>query len=545
MKSSFLVSLSIFLSLQAFAEKKTPEQYWTETNFSTNVLLTELRLLQSESCYAELKAYRGCVAAVNAIAAKAEPALQLVPTNVARDVGPVTKSFGPLSLVRVLEENPAAQESLRVIWEKSEAKRKRKNEALASAFQATRASRTDFETIFRELIPVALKDRNQDALVAGSAASAFLAEAVDAHARIEPMAQLQDSMNDANENFTGIGATLQSLSGKTVVASVIEGGPAEKSGVKANDVILAVDSSATEGKKVDDVVKLIRGPEGSTVTLRVLRKGQSANIRIVRAKIKLENVEAKIINDLGAVVGFIKLRSFMDKKACTIIAQKIQEFESQRVTGIVLDLRGNGGGLLDQGVCIGGLFLGQKVVVKVKDLESDRFEDLPASRPAITKLPVVALIDGGSASASEILAGALQDYQRSWVIGERSFGKGTVQAPSGFYNQNIVLYRTIQRFYQPSGRTNQMVGISPDIEVPAKLNATADERFTLREGDIYPNGLEAVGPVWRQARPADVQRIEGCLSRGGLAKAKVAAAERSETPADYQLLTAQEVLGCK
>lgn len=539
-------SLSLLLSNLAFAEKKTPEKYWSETGLSTNALLNDLKILSSASCHSEIKAYLGCVAAINAMAALADPPLQLVPSSLARDssmaFGAAIKSYPGLSLVQVKVEK-STDESLRLVWEKSEVRRKKTREALAKLFESRKAH-SNFELIFKDVASHALKDASKDSLAAGGAVSAFLTESMDAHARVEPLAQLQDSMNDADQSFTGIGATLQSLNGKTIVMNVIDGSPALRSGVRPNDIILNIDGVSADGKKIDQVVKLIRGPESSLVSLRVQRKGEEILIPITRGHIKLENVESKVVEDLGSRIGVIKLRSFMDNKACSLISAKLSELQQKNITGLVIDLRGNGGGLLDQSVCIGGLLLGAKLIVKVKDLQSDTFQDLSASGSAQTSLPIVTLIDAGSASASEILSGALQDHKRAWVIGERSFGKGTVQAPTGFYNQNIVMYRTVQRFYQPLGRTNQMVGISPDIEIPAKPDATADDRFMLREGDIYPNGLEAVGPVWSQARPEGVKKIANCLEAGNLAKAKYEEAVARELVADYQLLAAQEVLRC-
>jgi carboxyl-terminal processing protease len=543
----FLLALPLLLSSQAFAEKKTPEEYWAETRLTTESVLRSHRILKRVSCYKEAKAYQGCVAAVNAVAAMATPALQLVPAMLLEDAsmnyGPVVKEFRGFSLVEVKEET--SEDSLRVIWERTEARRKKTSEAISELFLSTKSSRqpTNFETIFREVRELAVKDPANDPMAAGAAVSAFMKAAVDPHARIEPLAQLMDASNNADESFTGIGATLQSLNGKTVVVDVLEGSPALRSGVRPNDIIAYVDQLSTEGKKLSEVVKVIRGPEGSEVTLSVIRKGETVSIPIIRGRITLDNVEARVVEELGARYGLIKLRSFMDRRACAQIGEKVRELGIKGVEGLIFDLRSNGGGLLDQSVCIGGLFLGSEVVVKVKDLQSDSFRDMRAFGAPATSLPMVTLINGGSASASEILAGALQDHRRSWVLGERSFGKGTVQAPDR-WAQGIVMYKTIQRFYQPSGRTNQLVGISPDIELPTRPDMSEDDRFVLREGDIYPEALAAVGPVWQQPRPTEVKKISDCLASGDLARQKYEKALSKELVADYQLLAAQEVLRC-
>jgi carboxyl-terminal processing protease len=282
------------------------------------------------------------------------------------------------------------------------------------------------------------------------------------------------------------------------------------------------------------------------VKLKVLRDGKEISLDIVRDTIKQDNLEAKVVSDLGRKIGVIKLRSFMDKNACGKMGQKLLSLEStDKVEGIVLDLRGNGGGLLDQAVCMGGLFFGKKVVVKVRDLQGGTFKDMFGSLPAATALPVVALIDAGSASASEVLSGALQDQQRAWVVGERSFGKGSVQAPSIFAgNEKIVLYKTVQRFYQPLGRTNQIVGIEPNFVRPIKPNATEEERFALRERDYFPNALDAESQAWVETRKEKVAKVESCVASGKLAEKKYAELTAARSNADYQLLAAQEVLNC-
>jgi C-terminal peptidase prc len=536
-----LFSLALSFPFLAFAEKKTPEQYWMETGLTTEVVEKQLDLFAPENCTRNLESFRGCVAGVNAVGGLAEPPLRLVPTSVAAEVGATVEDIGYFRLVNVREE-ASTDESFRATWEKQEARRKKFNAEVEKIFATRKVG--NFSAVFRYVVQRSVPDRARDPLAASLAVSAYAQEAIDAHARIEAYAQMVDSQTDTDESFSGIGATLQALDSKIVITAPIEGSPAEKAGIRPNDLILAVDGKSTEGMKLDAVVKLIRGPRGSTVQLKIRRSGAEILIGIERGDIRLENVEAKVVSQLGSPVGLVRLRSFVDQNACRVIEEKVAELQKQGVRGLVLDLRGNGGGLLSQAICIGGLFVGQKVIVKVKDLNRDLFESHIAKNGLVTNLPLVILIDAGSASASEIVSGALQDHQRAWLVGERSFGKGTVQAPEPFFNQRIMLFRAIQRFYQPSGRTNQISGISPDFETAVKPNATADDRFRLREGDFYANSLGAEGPKWQQARPERVASIGGCVTRGQLAEKAYRAAGGKGQLADYQLLVAQEVLLC-
>ena len=540
----FLLLLALVFTLPSHAEKPTPEQYWSRTGLTTKAVTQELQILESKSCLAGERTYLGCLAAINAVAGMAEPALIFVPKKLVKQasagVGEEVFSFGEFSLAKKLPDEASDQDTLRSNFLRQDSKRKiLRKENLASIQAAPR-----FSEVFTKVVELSKIDAQKDALAAAAAVSAFFSEAVDSHARIESYEQLQDSLNDADKSFTGIGANLQEFSGKIIIQSPIEGSPAMRAGLKSNDILLAVNHVPVGKKKITDVVKEIRGPEGSQVVIRVARKGTEMDFQIVRQKISLPNVEAKVVQDFGISVGVIRLRSFMDNEACMQVAEKIEWLKTQKVSALVMDLRGNGGGLVNEAVCMGGLFVGEKVIVQVKNLESNEMRGHRSWATQLTQLPMVTLIDSGSASASEILSGALQDYQRSWIVGERSFGKGTVQAPRAFYNDKIVLFRTIQRFYQPSGRTNQMVGITPDFEVFEKLGASDEDRFRLREADIYPFGLEAVGPVWKQPRVKEVTKIQSCLSSKGLAAKKAQQLEQEEKLVDLQLLTAQEVFLC-
>lgn len=540
----FLLLLALVFTLPSHAEKPTPEQYWSRTGLSTKAVVQDLQILEAKSCLASERSYLGCMAAINAVAGMSEPPFIFVPKKlVAQEnagVGEEVFSFGEFSLAKKLPDQASDQDTLRSNFFRQDTKRK----LLRAELLAARKFAPKFSEAFSKVVELSKIDPKKDALTAAAAVSAFFAEAVDSHARIEAYEQLQDSLNDADQSFTGIGANLQEFSGKIVIQSPIEGSPAMKAGIKSNDILLAVNQVPVEKKKLTDVVKEIRGPEGSQVEIRVSRKGSEMNFQIVRQKISLPNVEAKVVQDLGASVGVIRLRSFMDNQACIQVAEKIEWLKSQKVSAIVMDLRGNSGGLVNEAVCMGGLFLGEKVIVQVKNLESNEMRGHRSWAEQLTQLPMVTLIDSGSASASEILSGAFQDYQRSWIVGERSFGKGTVQAPRAFYNDKIVLFRTIQRFYQPSGRTNQMVGITPDFEVFDKLGATEEDRFRLREADLYPFGLEAVGPEWKQTRAKEVAKVQSCMASKSLAAKKAKQLEQEEKLADLQLLTAQEVLLC-
>jgi carboxyl-terminal processing protease len=550
------VVLPFIASVAFSAEKKKPEQYWTESGLSSKMMVQDLAGFSDQSCYSNLAQFRGCVAALNSFGSYGEPVIRVIPTALLSDENykgaRELNSYTGLSVVQLAPESDEEEEgaTLRALFLKQDALRKKTDAALAEVFKMSSFRKTSFGGIFTAVYAHAMKDASKDAIATGAAISAYLAEVMDAHARLEVMAEVQDSVNDADESFFGIGATLQTVQKKSVVTGTSDGSPSSKV-LKVNDIIKSVNSKnvpggdvLVEGMALGKVVELIRGPEGTALSMQIVRKGVEMTVTLVRARIVQKNLESRIVSDFGRKVGHLKLRTFMDRSACNEIRSEIQSLTNKGAAGLVLDLRGNGGGLLDQAICMGGLFVGKKVIVKVQDLQKDNFQDMSSQSPQVTSLPMVTLLDAGSASASEVLSGALQDHKRSWILGVRSFGKATVQAPTGFLNENFLLYRTIQRFFQPSGRTNQMVGISPDVEVPVKPDATEEERFSLREAEVFPSGLEAVGPKWVQSRPQDVAQINDCVSRRNLAKNMYYAKKNTDEAVDYQLLAAQEVLGC-
>jgi carboxyl-terminal processing protease len=214
---------------------------------------------------------------------------------------------------------------------------------------------------------------------------------------------------------------------------------------------------------------------------------------------------------------------------------------------MILDLRGNGGGQLELGRCIAGAFLPAATPVVIERPVSGPIfleKVLETREEPATTLPMVTLVDAGSASASEIVAGALQDHARSFIVGERSYGKGTVQGLTPLkHNSKILKAQTIARFYLPSGRTNQIEGIIPDITAYRVPNPTEDDKLAYREEDLYPNALPAVGTPWKQPRPQVIGKLEQCLSSGTAGKRFDKAQSEAVAP-DYQLIVGEETLRC-
>lgn len=552
-----LTSIATFVfSSGALARKKSMDQYWAETKISRQILRADW-LVDNFNCNQSEARFRGCVQAINAIALRANPPMEVVPESLLQpekvspelstnlSIGPVRLQLdGQLLLVEKI--NPPFQgESVRVLQGLAVERIQTIRKALTDLHTTQNQGSTepvDFAGNLEKVFTVAQLPAEIEPAAVARAIDQYMVEALDSHAHLNPMQQMVDDSANANQDFVGIGAQMRAIAGNFIVTSTIKGGTARLYGIKANDAIIAVDGESVLGLDLNAVVGKITGIENTTVVIRVRRKDQELDIPVLRQRILLENVNVKVEQLLGQKVLNVKIGNFKDTLACNKIEREIlaAKAEHKDLAGVILDLRGNGGGRVGQALCIGGLFVGKQVLMKVRELNrTNRMQELKGSRPQITELPMVTLIDGASASASEVLAGALRDHKRSWVVGERSFGKATVQMSSRF-DEGILIFRTIQRFYQPSGLTNQIVGIEPDFVTPARPDATEDDRFVLREGDIYPNALPAEGPTWQQNRPEEQSRIQACRSQG-----QAEAAFQHDELLDYQLHVAAEVLACR
>lgn len=270
--------------------------------------------------------------------------------------------------------------------------------------------------------------------------------------------------------FDGIGAILSEKDRRTEIVELIPGSPAEKAGLKANDLILAVDDQPTEGLVLDEVVSKIRGPKDTTVTLLVERSGTDDPIvfKITRAKIQVKSVKS----EMKGQVGYIDVSQFGDDTV-EGVTEAVKSLKDKKAKAIILDLRNNPGGYLNSVPPIAGLFLPPSVIVKEK-YKSGKTDSLRStSVPILPDTPLFILVNDSSASASEILAGALQDYDRATLIGEKTYGKGSVQDIIPLYG-SAALRLTIAEWLTPKDRAINKMGIEPDVVIEDKIEGTSD-----------------------------------------------------------------------
>ena len=297
------------------------------------------------------------------------------------------------------------------------------------------------------------------------AINSMLASLNDPYSKFLSKEEYAEQNTNIDAKIVGIGVNIMSIDGKIVIISVVEGTPAFSAGIKPGDIILKVGKTDASGKTISDVASLIRGELDTTVNIELMRKKQKFTKTIKREEIKIKNIKANVIDKN---IGYIQIVSFISSDMTTEFVEALEK--TQNCQGLILDLRGNSGGLMPNAVVIADMFLTQGHIVSIVDREKQKSVIDAQSKPYAINKPLVILIDEGTASASEILSGALKDNHKAILVGKKTFGKGMIQKIYPLPNQTG-MNLTIAKYLTPKGYDINQKGISPDYEI----NYTEDD----------------------------------------------------------------------
>ena len=312
--------------------------------------------------------------------------------------------------------------------------------------------------------------------------------------------QLDDLYAQIEGNFVGLGVELKTAPDGLLLVHVIAGSPAERGGLRDGDHIVAIDGRAIGGMSVDESAQLLQGPEGSAVSLDVVRGNAAAGrVSLRREHVEVPSVEEVRMLDAAAGVAHLKISSFQ-KTTAADLESALRRLDAAGMRSLVIDLRGNPGGLLSAAVDVADLFLERGLVVATRGRSPEEDFNYSASRPGTWRMPLVVIIDGDSASSSEIFAGAIRDHGRGTIVGSRSFGKGSIQGIFPLEIGGVGLRLTTAKFFSPKGKPYSRVGVEPDLVV----HTTA----RLPEGgDVVPaTGDAALEAALAAARRATVRQ---------------------------------------
>ncbi len=346
------------------------------------------------------------------------------------------------------------------------------------------------------------------------AAAKGMVTSLDPHSDLLTPKALKQLEVSTKGEFGGLGIILTMRDGVLTVVSPIEGTPAYKIGVESNDMIIKIDDKSTREMDLSEAVSLMRGKKGTSVVITIVRKEEPKPIefKIIRDIIPIHSVKSTMLQN---GYGYLRITNFQAHTAEDVIkALKDMEAANNGLKGLLLDLRNNPGGLLEQSVAIADLFLEEGDILSIKGRSEDDYRVYHASKSKTKReYPMVVLVNGGSASASEILAGALQDNKRAAILGTTTFGKGSVQNVKTIMDGNA-LKLTIARYYTPSGRSIQAKGIEPDINVPyVKLpeSKNSENSLMIKEKDLT-NHMEAEPEKEKKSEDDEVKSVYGKLS---------------------------------
>jgi len=348
-------------------------------------------------------------------------------------------------------------------------------------------SKTDWISLRKKI----LSKRYNQPIEAYEAIRDMLANLEDPYTRFLDPKEFNQMRIDTSGELTGIGIQIvkDEENDNLMIVAPIEGSPASKAGIRAKDNIISIDNISTKGMDIEQAVRLIRGKAGTIVKLGIYRNGNKIYKSLLRQKIEIKSVKSKINNTKdGLLIGYLRIKQF-NANASKEIKGTLIDFENKKISGYILDLRGNPGGLLDSSIEISRHFINKGIIVSTVSKNGLK-EIKQANGSAITKKPLVVLVNEASASASEIVSGAIRDNQRGKLVGKKTFGKGLVQSMRTLIDGSGLTV-TVAKYLTPNGTDINKTGIIPDIEVnmnkrilPRDIGTKKDMQYKVGEREL-------------------------------------------------------------
>ena len=344
--------------------------------------------------------------------------------------------------------------------------------------------RSNWINLRKEFLAKKYSDNNE----AYDAIRDMLSNLDDPYTRFLDPKEFNQMRIDTSGELTGVGIQIakDKESDSIIIISPIEGTPAYEAGIKAKDIILSIDNVSTKALNIEDAVKLIRGRRGTKVKLEILRNGNSFYKSLLRERIELKSVTSKINETKdGLLIGYVRLKQF-NANASREMKDTLKDLEIKKVSGYVLDLRSNPGGLLESSIDISRQFIDKGIIVSTLSKDGLR-ETKRGNGKALTKKPLIVLVNEGSASASEIVSGAIRDNNRGKLVGKKTFGKGLVQSMRTLVDGSGLTV-TVAKYLTPNGTDINKFGITPDIEVKMNSNPILQREIGTKRDRQYRAG---------------------------------------------------------
>ena len=344
--------------------------------------------------------------------------------------------------------------------------------------------RSNWINLRKEFLAKKYSDNNE----AYDAIRDMLSNLDDPYTRFLDPKEFNQMRIDTSGELTGVGIQIvkDKESDSIIIISPIEGTPAYEAGIKARDKILSIDDVSTKGLNIEDAVKLIRGRRGTKVKLEILRNGNSFYKSLLRERIEIKSVTSKINETKdGVLIGYVRLKQF-NANASREMKDTLKDLEIKKVSGYVLDLRSNPGGLLESSIDISRQFIDKGIIVSTLSKDGLR-ETKRGNGKALTKKPLIVLVNEGSASASEIVSGAIRDNNRGKLVGKKTFGKGLVQSMRTLVDGSGLTV-TVAKYLTPNGTDINKFGITPDIEVKMNSNPILQREIGTKRDRQYRAG---------------------------------------------------------